>query len=1191
MNRNTLEAYAQKARRDFIAAVTRRAAFYGLTANNIELVVEAGDVTMIGAQAFPHHIAEPRKRLEERIRQDGFEQVMEAIAYTWFNRFAAIRYMELHGYLDHGYRVLSHPEGRPYPEILEHATDVDLPGFDREKAVELKLDGSKDEELYRLLLKAQCNALHQAMPFLFERIGDETELLLPANLLHTGSLIHRMVESIDESAWGQIEIIGWLYQFYISEKKDQVIGNVVASEDIPAATQLFTPNWIVKYLVQNSLGAQWLATYPDSQLSEKMEYYIKPAEQTDEVTAQLAAITPNTLNPEMLTLIDPASGSGHILVEAYDLFKAIYLERGYRQRDVARLILEKNLFGLDIDGRAAQLTGFALMMKGRADDRRLFERSVKLNVMALLDSKGFDEERLAQFVNLPDYGLQLGDLTELKRLFEQATTFGSLIQVPEGLAAKLPPLKQLSETTSQDLFVSGALTRLGLLVRQAEMLAGQYDAVVANPPYMGSKFCCAALKKFMNSFYKAGKADLYASFTLRNIQFSKKLGHVGMITIPNWMFLSSFNQLRNTIFRSAPITSLVHNGRGVWGSDFGSCSYVLMRSFPCSFNGRFLRLFDKQGSVASNEELERRFHTNPRFSTSNIEFKKIPGSPVAYWVSDALVNSFSNGILLRNVADTRIGMATGNNDKYIRTWSEISRESMRTACATRAEAKESGARWFPLAKGGDYRRWFGNITQLVNWENDGHELRTTPHPSGARIWAHNFNLSRIFSEGITWSAVSSAYFGVRLLPQGCLFGSGGSSAFCDRHPPLVVLALLNSKLATSYTQVFSQTLNFEVGDIGKLPLQVDAIGCREHGILHTARRITDHTQEDWDAYERSWDFQSLPILMASSDTTSTLESSYAAWNAQNRNSIAEMQRLEEENNRLFIDAYGLQSELTPDVPIEQITLTVNPSYRYGGKLTEEDQWTRFRQDTMAELVSYAIGCMMGRYSLDAPGLIYAHSGGAGFNPNRYNTFPADPDGIVPLTDSDWFEDDAAQRLIEFISVAWDATHLEDNLTFLASNLSTKKNEPSREALRRYLCGRFFKDHLQTYKKRPIYWLFSSGKQKAFQCLVYLHRYNEGTLARMRTEYVIPLQGMMASRIRQLDEDIAAVASTAHRKRLEKERAALIKQKPELLEFDEKLRHYADQRIGLDLDDGVKVNYGKFGDLLAEVKPVTGAKAD
>ena len=411
---------------------------------------------------------------------------------------------------------------------------------------------------------------------------------------------------------------------------------------------------------------------------------------------------------------------------------------------------------------------------------------------------------------------------------------------------------------------------------------------------------------------------------------------------------------------------------------------------------------------------------------------------------------------------------------------------------------------------------------------------------------------------------------------------------CDH---LWVTGFLCSKQVYEFMRVMNPTLNFQVGNVATLPILREPVHNYQLAIEKVGKLLILHTRTDWNAYERSWNFESLPILMASSDTTSTLESSYIAWITRNRKTIAEMQRLEEENNRLFIDAYGLQDEITPGVPIEQITLTVNPAYRYGGELTEEEQWTYFRQDTMKELVSYAIGCMMGRYSLDAPGLIYAHSGGAGFDPSRYNTFPADPDGIVPLTGSDWFDDDAAHRLIGFISVAWDATHLEDNLAFLASNLSTKKNEPSREALRRYLCDRFFKDHLQTYKKRPIYWLFSSGKQKAFQCLVYLHRYNEGTLARMRTEYVIPLQGMMASRIRQLDEDIAAVASTAHRKRLEKERAALVKQKPELLEFDEKLRHYADQRIGLDLDDGVKVNYGKFGDLLAEVKPVTGAKAD
>ena len=1181
MNRNTLEAYAQKARRDFIAAVTGRAAFYGLTAKTIEPVVEQGDVTMIGAHAFPRNVADPRKRLEERIRRDGFEQVMEAIAYTWFNRFAAIRYMELHGYLDHGYRVLSHPEGRPHPEILEHAADVDLPNFDREKAVELKLDGSKDEELYRLLLKAQCNALHQAMPFLFERIGDETELLLPANLLHTDSLIHRMVESIDESAWGQIEIIGWLYQFYISEKKDQVIGNVVASEDIPAATQLFTPNWIVKYLVQNSLGAQWLATYPDSQLSEKMEYYIKPAEQTDEVKAQLEAITPGTLNPEALTLIDPASGSGHILVEAYDLFKAIYLERGYRQRDVARLILEKNLFGLDIDGRAAQLTGFALMMKGRADDRRLFERGVELNVMPLLGSKGFDAERLAQCVKLADYGIVDSDLEELKQLFEHASTFGSLIQVPEGLAAQLPALKQLSEATSQDLFVSDALTHLAALVQQAERLTAQYDAVVANPPYMGSKFHTPVLKQFLRDHYKGYEKDMFSAFIDRDLTFSKPHGRLGFMSPFVWMFISSHEHMRTRLIDEETITSLIQlEYSGFEGATVPICTFTLQKGHVASQKGCFIRLSDFRGSDSQEprtlEAIQNR-DCGWFFEAAQDEFKKIPGSPVAYWVSDFERDFYVGGSTVDSVGAPRKGIDTGENAAFLRLWWEVSKG--RCSFANSPAVKK----WFPYNKGGGFRRWYGNRDYVVNWLSDGSDIK-------ARLtWTKKKptirNSRHFFQEGFTWTTVSSGWFSIRYTPGGAIFDNGGCTLFCDDNSRLNALAaLLNSKVAQRYLEFLSPTLNFQPGDIGNIPYWPTSTPQATLSLVGLGRN-------DWNIYERSWNFKSLPILNASSEPTRTLESSYIAWITQNRETIAEMQRLEEENNRLFIDAYGLQGELTPDVPIEEITLTVNPAYRYGGNLTEEEQWTRFRQDTMKELVSYAIGCMMGRYNLDASGLIYAHSGGAGFDPRRYTTFPADPDGIVPLTDSDWFEDDAAHRLIEFISVAWDATNLEDNLAFLASNLSTKKNEPSRETLRHYLCDRFFKDHLQTYKKRPIYWLFSSGKQKAFQCLVYLHRYNEGTLARMRTEYVIPLQGMVASRIRQLDEDIAAVASTAHRKRLEKERAALVKQKPELLEFDEKLRHYADQRIGLDLDDGVKVNYGKFGDLLAEVKPVTGAKAD
>lgn len=1185
MNRNKLEAYAQKARRDFIAAVTGRAAFYGLTCKSTEPIVEQGDVALIGTHAFPRKVAGPRKRLEERIRRDGFEQVMEVLAYTWFNRFVAIRYMELHGYLDHGYRVLSHPEGQDQPEILEHIADVDLPGLDRRKAVELKLDGSKDEELYRLLLKAQCNALHQAMPFLFERIGDETELLLPTNLLHTDSLIRQLVESIDESAWRQIEIIGWLYQFYISEKKGQVIGKVVASKDIPAATQLFTPNWIVKYLVQNSLGAQWLATYPHSSIRGQMEYYIQPAEQTEEVTAQLAAITPGTLTPEALTLIDPASGSGHILVESYDLFKAIYLERGYQKRGVAQLILEKNLFGLDIDGRAAQLTGFALMMKGRADDRRFFERGVKLNVMALVDSTGFDADRLAQRVKLVDYGLVDSDLTQLKQLFEHASTLGSLIQVPKRLGAKLPVLKQLSEATSQDLFVSDALKRLGLLVRQAEILAGQYDAVVANPPYMGSRGMNALVKKFAKDHFPDAKSDLFACFIKRGFTFATDGGHNALVTMQSWMFLSSFERMRERMLREKTIKTMAHLGARAFGSISGevvqTTAYVLRNRSPQGYKPVFFRLLDggeaeKQAALANDEK---RFDT-----TAQDEFKKIPGSPVAYWVSQVARDNYLAAVLLERIAIPKQGATTSDNNRFLRFWAEVPSSSIGFEFSTRERASDSARTWFPYNKGGRFRRWYGNQDFVVNFENDGEEIRafhdilnkTSP---GGRLK----NQDCYFKQQLSWSKISSGSFSVRFFPFGFIFDVAGSALFPNNREDMATIAgMLNSKVSAYYLKALSPTLNYEAEHLRKLPY-VSVVNA-------VFDRLVALSKSDWDIWETSWDFQSLHILTASAATTPTLESSYTAWTARNRETIAEMKRLEEENNDLFIHAYGLRDELTPDVPIEQITLTVNPAYRYGGKLTEEEQWARFRQDTMKELVSYAIGCMMGRYSLDAPGLIYAHSGGADFDSSRYTTFPADPDGIVPLTDSDWFEDDAAHRLTNFISVAWDETLLEDNLAFLADKLSRRINESSRETLRRYLCDRFFKDHLQTYKKRPIYWLFSSGKQKAFQCLVYLHRYNEGTLARMRTEYVIPLQGMMASRVHRLEGDIASAALTVHRKRLEKERAKLVKQLSELREFDEKLRHYADQRISLDLDDGVKVNYGKFGDLLAQVKAIAGAKA-
>ncbi|MBQ4853603.1 BREX-1 system adenine-specific DNA-methyltransferase PglX [Rhodanobacter sp. B2A1Ga4] len=1180
MNTGNLKSYAPQARKDFIAAVTARANLLGLSEDKGVLqVAEAevkNDIVMIAGRPWPVKVNEQRNKLIARMKLQGFGHTVEAVAYAWFNRLAALRYMEVHDYLGHGRRILSNPQGG-LPEVLAHALDLAesnaLPGLSADTVRELKL-ANQDPELYRLILIAQCNALHQAMPFLFEQLGDETELLLPENLLLTDSVVAKLVQSIPEEDWQQIEIIGWLYQFYISEKKDQVIGKVVKSEDIPAATQLFTPNWIVKYMVQNSLGAQWLATYPDSPLKAQMEYYIEPAEQTDEVNAQLAATTPSLLNPEELTLIDPASGSGHILVEAYDLFKAIYLERGYRQRDVAKLILEKNLFGLDIDERAAQLTGLALMMKGRADDRGLFERGVKLNVMALIDSAGFDAERLAQGVKLADYGLSLGELTELKDLFEYATTFGSLIQVPEELAKKLPLLKELSEATSHDIFVSEALKRLRPWVQQAELLATQYDAVVANPPYIGSKYHSLALKNFLKDHYRGYEKDVFSAFIDRDLAFSKAHGRSGFMSPFVWMFISSYEPLRTRLITKETIASLIQlEYSGFEGATVPICTFTIRKGHLDEHKGCYVRLSDFRGSENQGPrtlEAIRNRSCGWFFESDQDNFNKAPGKPIAYWVSATFLAMFESDGKLSDRFDSGGRCKTHNDERYVRFVWEV-------------DCEKRDGKWKELSHGGEFRKWYGNRYRVFDWSEGALEFyRSKGGLSNPKYWKR---------EGVTCSKITSALNAFRIKSCYEEFSSLAPTiinAEDSQSGTRLALLFLNSNVVARALKLVNPTLTLNVGDFLSFPLPSlpveRPVGQIVDGLLAVARN-------DWDAYERSWDFQSPPLLTASTDCPRTIESTYAAWTTQNRETIAEMKRLEEENNRLFIDAYGLQGELTPDVPIEQITLTVNPAYRYGGKLTEEEQWTRFLQDTMAELVSYAIGCMMGRYSLDAPGLIYANSGNVGFDASRYTKFPADADGIVPVTDELWFEDDAALRVREYLLAVWGKDSLEQNLAFLADNLGRKASESPEQAIRRYLADKFFKDHLQTYKKRPIYWLFSSGKQGAFQALVYLHRYNAGTLSRLRAEYVVPLTGKMQAKLEELQQDVAASSSTAQRNKLTKQLEKLRKQHLELLAYDEQLRHYADQRITLDLDDGVKVNYGKFGELLAEVKAVTGGKGD
>lgn len=1178
MNTSNIKKYAPQARNDFIAAMRKQAAKYGITADSILPAEQKGDLLLIGDQVFPLSVMKSRDKLIKRIQTSSFEQTIDYIAYSWFNRLCAIRYMECKGLLDHGRRVLSSADGSSgLPQILEECLDIDLPGLDASRVAELKLDGNKDEELYRELLLAQCHALNQVMPLLFEQVSDESELLLPDNLTKTDSLIRDLVSSIPEEDWSDVQIIGWLYQFYISEKKDQVIGKVVKSEDIPAATQLFTPNWIVKYLVQNSVGRLWMMAQPESTLASEWEYYIQPAEQTDEVNAQLKQLIDvrisedgDTLNPESITVLDPACGSGHILVEAYDCLKAIYLERGYRSRDIPRLILENNLYGIDIDTRAAQLSSFALLMKAREDDRRLFSNPPKLNIIALQDSQPERLDAISQ--DLASTGIAQADLKELLDLFEHASTFGSLIQIPAAFAKKLPDLETKLNTAleSGDIFAQQSAQELLPLVQQAKLLAKQYDAVIANPPYMGAKGMNPALKDFAKKKFPDSKSDLFAMFIERGFNWCKDSGFNSMVTMQSWMFLSSYEAMREKLLSNNSLVSLIqlpYDGKGptAMGISFGISVSILQKNKINGLVGDFdcFRYFE-----LTEEGIPKRF---PSLNERNVktkpdDFKKIPGSPIAYWVSNKVREIFETSSSMGDISNAVVGLQTGDNNRFLRLWQEVSISKVGFGIESLEQAQASSKKWFPHNKGGEFRKWYGNNETLVNWEHDGFEIKNLVDENGKqRSRPQNTNV--YFKEAITWSDVTSSANGFRFCPAGFIPNTIAPVVYIDDiNIRDKVLLISNTSFSSWIVKVLNPTMHFHIGYFVLLPY-TNKVEFNE-GVLDKLLQIA---KSDWDSYETSWDFTRNPIIRTQKPN---LEQAFYTWQQRNSDAVAEMKRLEEENNKLFIEAYGLQDELTPDVPDEQITLT-----------------RADREKDSQRLVSYALGCMMGRYSLDEPGLIYAHAGNQDFDASRYKTFPADADGIIPLTEMHWFEDDATHRIQEFLTAVWGKDTLDANMLWLAESLDKKASETAEDTIRRYLASKFYKDHMQTYKKRPIYWLFSSGKQGAFQALVYLHRYNESTLARMRTEYVMPLISKMAAYANSLETDKENSDSAAEIKRIEKKLQDLHKQQAELSSFEEKLRHYADQRISLDLDDGVKVNYGKFGDLLAEVKAITGGSGE
>ena len=1177
MDKNAIKKYAVWARRELIDRVTKRAAMYGITDKNCDNY----NADSVNGHLLSGIEKRQRQALIRRIEEKGYEPVMEEVAYTWFNRFAALRFMEVNGYLPSHIRVFTDDEGRFRPQILSEAIHMELDGLDMTKVYQLKAD-NQEEELFKYLLIVQCNALNSILPGMFQRIEDYTELLLPDYLLREGSVIEQMINLIPEENWkDQVQIIGWLYQYYNTEPKDKVFADLkknikISKENIPAATQLFTPDWIVHYMVENSLGRLWLEGHPsarDKYLPDhntdgsvcvkegKWNYYLEEAEQEPAVEAQLAEIRKQyaALKPTEILTIDPCAGSGHILCVLFDVLVQIYEDYSYTAREAAASIVQNNLWGLDIDDRAAQLAYFAVMMKARQYDRRFFTKEVQPHVYAIQESNLIERKHL----NYLGHGLSalernnaLNQMNALLDEFIDAKEYGSILQPGEydwallsRFVADTTPEQQV---TFDESGVEATQAQLRLMIAQGRALAQKYHAVVTNPPYMGGSGMSAKLSDFVKSNYPDSKSDLFAVFMERCRQMAVNNGFQAMITQHSWMFLSSFEKLRTKLL-TVDIVNMAHLGarafEEIGGEVVQTTSFVIRKSHVADYKGEYCRLIEPTTQQGKEDMF---LAGENRYAADQSNFSKIPGAPVAYWVSDSMRSVFSKGVQLNTVASVFEGLKTRDKDRFLRYWFEV--------CS---------ARWLHYAKGGAFRRWYGNGEYVVDWGTDGTDIRNFKKSSGA-------NFQYYFSPAVTYSAMTSKKFSGRFIDNQ-LFGGGGGG-ITNSQLTYYILAFVNSVVYDKLLNLLSSTMNFEVGQIGSQPLIVDET--QKELIENTARDNITISQQDWDSFETSWDFKEHPIIRWSrclGDATSIgatiqyyygrrmpvscpLELCYLLWQGECNKRFEELKTNEEELNRIFIDIYGLQDELTPDVDDKDVTVRKADLSR-----------------DIRSLISYAVGCMVGRYSLDKPGLAFA---GGAWDASQYVTYPADKDGILPITDDEYFADDIVTMFVNWLKTVYGADTLEENLRFISDALGGKGSP--REVIRNYFLNDFYKDHLKIYQKRPIYWLFDSGKKNGFKALVYMHRYQPDTIARVRTDYVHEMQSRYRTAIADVEQRING-ASTSERVKLTKRLTVLQAQAEELRLYEEKIHHLADQMIAIDLDDGVKVNYAKFADVLATIK--------
>ena len=1191
MDKPAIKKFAIWARNKLIADTKYRAGLVGVTETT---VAEPLPQSTESVQFFDVGLPQPyriegdavtqRQRFVAELNKEtakqgsytaAYQTVVDKVAYTWFNRLIAVRYMEVNDLLPSRTRVLSSADGRAEPQIVTSPFDavLDYTPAEQQQIVTLKNDNKLDEA-FRLLFLKQCAALGDCLPRLFEQVDDYMPLLLALSFTDKDGVVCHLVNDIPESDWQDaVQIVGWLYQYYNTEPKEQVFANLkknikISKENIPAATQLFTPDWIVRYMVENSLGRLWSDGHPDFDKS-KWKYYLDEAPQEPQVAQQLAELRKGyaALTPEDIKCIDPCMGSGHILAYLFDVLMQIYRSAGYTDRDAAASIVEHNLYGLDIDDRAAQMAYFVVMMKGCHYDSRFLRRHLNPYVYAIQESGELTTDALGRL------GKQESTARALLDGFKNAKEYGSILQ-PKVTLAELDALQeQLREVDGAsdmgnftDQFVAGQLLRvLCPLVEQARMLVQKYDVVVTNPPYMGGSGMNARLSDYVKKVYPDSKSDLFAVFIERCAQMDKRGGYQAMITQHAWMFLSSFEKLRAKL-QLIDTVNMAHLGaRGfdeIGGEVVQTTSFVMRSSHTKGYKGTYCRLLDGESEKAKAEMF---VGGENRYVTEQDNFSKIPGSPVAYWASDTINKLFSLDAELKKYAEPRHGMSTGNNDLCLKLWHEVPNNEICFTAKNRDEFDKAGKKYAPYKKGGEYRLWYGNNDYVIAYSAT---LRKRMESlSGYRASSTEY----FFRPSINWSDVTSGKFGVRLSPNGFAFDGRGASMFCNEDIRFYLAALMSSKLASYFLDMLNPTLTFNIENIAAIPTIIDKE--KKLDVDWKAEECYDCSKSDWDSFETSWDFAEHPLVKWSHDlwdatsigatmahyyhgerpeVSCPVELCYMLWQGECNDRFAKLKANEEELNRIFIGIYGLQDELTPEVEDKDVTVRRADLGR-----------------DIRSLISYAVGCIFGRYSLDQPSLAYA---GGDWNPDQYHTFLPDADNVIPITDEEYFTDDLTGLFVAWVKKVFGAGSLEDNLAFIAKALGVKGTSP-RAVIRNYFLNGFYADHVKIYQKRPIYWLYDSGKQNGFKALIYMHRYNADTSGLVRADYLYKMEQVYESEIARMDDAIANGASrevAQATKRKEK----LVKQLKECKDYDDRLGNIALARIPIDLDDGVKVNYEK-----------------